>query len=41
MCEALIYLTDNIYIRFRTKLYGRIVGISMGICTNCVALAAD
>ena len=28
--EALIYLLDNIYIRFGTKLYRQIVGIPMG-----------
>ena len=30
VCEALIYLLDNIYIRFGTKLYRKIVGIPMG-----------
>ena len=39
MCEALIYLLDNIYIRFSTKLYRQIVGIPMG--TNCAPLVAD
>ena len=39
MCEALIYLLDNIYIRFGTKLYRQIVGIPMG--TNCDPLVAD
>ena len=39
VCEALIYLLDNIYIRFGTKLYRQIVGIPMG--TNCAPLAAD
>ena len=38
VCEALIYLLDNIYIRFDTKLYRQIVGIPMG--TNCVPLVA-
>ena len=33
MCEALIFLLDNTYIGFGTKLYRQIVGISMGI--NC------
>ena len=33
VCEALIYLLDNMYIRFGTKLYRQIVGIPMG--TNC------
>ena len=39
MCEALIYLLDNIYIRFGTKLYRQIVGIPIG--TNCDPLVAD
>ena len=38
VCEALIYLLDNIYIRFGTKLCRQIVGIPMG--TNCAPLAA-
>ena len=38
MYEALIYLLDNIYIRFSTKLYRQIVGIPMG--TNCASLVA-
>ena len=32
-------LLDNIYMRFGTKLYRQIVGISMG--TNCAPLVAD
>ena len=39
VCEALIYLLDNISIRFDTKLYRQIVGIPMG--TNCAPLVAD
>ena len=39
MCEALIYLLDNTYIRFGTKLYRQIVCIPMG--TNCAPLVAD
>ena len=39
MREALIYLLDNIYIRFGTKLYRQIVGVPMGI--NCAPLVAD
>ena len=39
VCKALIYLLDNIYIRFGTKLYRQIVGIPMG--TNCAPLLAD
>ena len=38
-CETLIYLLDNIYIRFGTKLYRHIVGIPIG--TNCAPLVAD
>ena len=39
VCQAIIYLLDNIYIRFGTKLYRQIVGIPMG--TNCAPLVAD
>ena len=39
MREALIFLLDNIYIRFGTKLFRQIVGIPIG--TNCVPLVAD
>ena len=39
MCDALLFLLDNIYIRFGTKFYRKIVGIPMG--TNCVLLVAD
>ena len=39
VCEALIYLLDNIYIRFGTKLNRQIVGVPMG--TNCAPLVAD
>ena len=39
VCEALIYLLDNIYIRLGIKLYRQIVGILMG--TYCVPLVAD
>ena len=39
VCEALIYLSDNIYIRFGTKLYRQIVDIPMD--TNCVPRVAD
>ena len=39
VCEALIYLLDNIYNRFGTKIYTQIVGIPMG--TNCAPLVAD
>ena len=39
VCEALIFLLDNISIRFGSKLYRQIVGIPMG--TNCAPLVAD
>ena len=39
MCANVSYLLDNIYIRFGTKLYRKIVGIPMG--TNCAPLVAD
>ena len=38
VCEALVYLLDNIYIRFGTKAYKRIIGILMG--TNCAPVIA-
>ena len=39
VCYALIFLLDNIIIRFGTKLYRQVVGIPMG--TNYVPLVAD
>ena len=39
VCEALVYLLDNIFIRFWTKLYRQIIGVPMG--TNCAPLVAD
>ena len=39
MCDALHYLLDNIFIRFGSKSYRRIVSIPMG--TNCAPLVAD
>ena len=39
VCEALIYLLDNIYIRCGTKLYRQSVGIPMR--TNYAPLVAD
>ena len=39
ICDALLYLLDNIYIRFGNKLYRQIVGIPMG--TNCAPLVAN
>ena len=39
VCEALVYLLDNIFNRFGTKLYRQIIGISMG--ANCAPIVAD
>ena len=39
MTDALIYLLDNIYIRFGSKFYRQNVGIPMG--SNCAPLVAD
>ena len=39
MCDAFHYLLGNIFMRFGSKLYRQIVGISIG--TNCAPLAAD
>ena len=39
LLHYLIYLLDNIYIRFGSKLYRQNVGIPMG--TNCALLVAD
>ena len=35
----LVYLLDNVFIRFETKLYRQTIGIPMG--TNCAPLVAD
>ena len=39
VCDALVYLLDNILIRFGTKLYRQTIDIPMG--TNCAPLVAD
>ena len=39
VCDALIFLLDNIFIRFGTKLYRQVVGTPMD--TNCVPLVTD
>ena len=39
VCDALVYLLDNIFIRFGTKLYRQTIGIPMG--HNCAPLVAD
>ena len=38
VCDALVYLLDNIFIRFGTKLYRQTIGTPMG--TNCAPLVA-
>ena len=38
VCDALVYLLDNTFIRFETKLYRQTIGIPMG--TNCAPLVA-
>ena len=37
MCGALHYLLDNIFIRFVSRLFLQIIGISIG--TNCASVA--
>ena len=39
VCDALVYLLDNIFIRFGTKLYRQTIGIPTG--TNCAPLVAN
>ena len=39
VCDALVYLLDNIFIRFGTKLYRQTIGIPMG--TNCAPLVVS
>ena len=39
VCVAMIFLLDNIFTQFGTKLYRQVVGIPMG--TNCAPLVAD
>ena len=39
MCEALVYLLDDTFIRFGTKVYRQTIGIPMG--TNCAPLVTD
>ena len=38
MCDALLKLLDNIFIRYGSKLYRQVLGIPMG--TNCAPLAS-
>ena len=39
VCKALVYLLDNIFIRFGTKVYRQTIGIPMG--TNCAPLVSE
>ena len=39
VCDASVYLLDNSFIRFGTKLYRQTIGIPMG--TNCAPHVAD
>ena len=39
VCDALTFLLDNLFIRFRTKLCRQVFGIPMG--TNCAPLVAE
>ena len=39
VCDALVYLLDNVFIRFGTKIYRQTIGIPMG--TNCAPLVAN
>ena len=39
VCDAFVYLLDNIFIRFGTKLYRQTTGIQME--TNCAPFVAD
>ena len=39
VCDALTFLLDNIFNRFGTKFYRKVVGIPMG--NNCAPLVAD
>ena len=38
VCDTLVYLLDNIFIRFGTKLYRQTIGIPIG--TNCTPIVA-
>ena len=39
VCDALVNLLDNIFIKFGTKLYRQTIGIPMGF--NCAPLVSD
>ena len=39
VCDALVYLLDNVFIRFKTTLYRQTIGIPMG--TTCAPLFAN
>ena len=39
VCDVLVYLLDNVFIRFGTKIYSQTIDIPME--TNCAPLVAD
>tara|TARA_Y100001956_G_scaffold4622_1_gene4217 strand:- start:330 stop:1772 length:1443 start_codon:yes stop_codon:yes gene_type:complete len=39
VCQALVFLLDNIFVKFGHKIYRQVIGIPMG--TNCAPLVAD
>ena len=39
VCKSLLFLLDNIYVRFGDTVYRQVIGILMG--TNCAPLVAD
>ena len=39
LCEALLFLLDNIFVKFKNVIFRQIVGVPMG--TNCAPLVAD
>ena len=39
VCDALTFLLDNIFIRFGTNVYRKVVGIPIGTC--CAPMGAD
>ena len=41
MCDALLYLLDNTFIRFGSKFFRQIVGTCIGMGTICAPLVAD
>ena len=39
VCESLVFLLDNIFVRYGSTVYRQVIGIPMG--TNCAPLVAD